>query len=1215
MRKTFTLKIWLIPVCILFTYAGFSQNLQPWQIEHAQLNPTYFAAENSKPNPTAFDNMIGASLGKEIGGAFHDGFNAAGVINSARSFHLMEADFGDAYYPRERVLNTIDCDCGDIFSFSCKQKKDKKCLDHNPSGNEFGFYEYKVRYCAWKNKDHFKMREIYAAIEAQIPIKDSYCREYSNGVCIRRDTNPCLIKDGRDTLPGRKFPDKWYTAEEWGGDAASIQQHAYNYIYPFVATFCPADTSKKCVIDVLEIGNEPWGNFTPGREGYHAILRAAVQAMKKVYGVDKSNWRMKLSTAAFDARFACHNAPKQYVQEMIPDEEEIKHYIDYLNVHNYPFIKTPCGVEVKNLKLAYTPESPNGGFLSLKNMDEWRRRNGMEHARINITEFGWNSDKEECNYGVGQANQAAYLMRANLIAARFSLHKVFNYQLKDQLKHIQDGQLVSPESPLYCTTGLIDRDGNKKLSFYATQTMVQKLAGKHFIKAIEENYTQEGDVFAFLLGDYDEATQKAKPTHLVAWRADNLGVSETMLYPERDSEKGNSLTTIQLPSTNMKIAAQADYFYLGWEDGKPQKIGNQVVHQNGITDHQVKVDLSGLPIVIPINAGTCYYDKNGQLVACDYDYDSTPPDNTQENGIQLTCGDVEINYGSNWIKWTGENGVNYPKVELINITNWQYKAVDQCNENCGNTKTYTNLPEGDYILKIFNPNWTLGCELKYDTRIHLSGSDEMVATNPCDGLGGDMDNDGICSQDDCDDNNPDFPKIAGTTCNDGNPNTENDVIGSDGCTCAGEQIEEETNGNEPNSFNLLTCGEVNISYGNGQISFKGKTGKSYPFKIQIKQPPYTQASCHNCGDSKVFSDLAVGTYEVWINYQSCGIIELVATDENSTEEGCEDSDNDGFCNQEDCAPNDPLFPQPIGTNCDDGNSQTENDVILSDGCTCQGEIIQHNEEGETTTLSCGEINIKYGNGQIEMTGLSTKSYTFSINDEQKGWKQVFSCTYNCGYTQKAIYLSPSDYLVRAYHNNNEICSANIKLTNNLNSNALSRDVLELTTSVLQQTIQLEWVAGGINETENFILEKSMDGINFKPIQEINTPTDYHFKLVDERPDYGTNHYRVKQQFTSGTFRYSTISAEKYFVDENAINLFPNPARTEINLSIGHFANLQGTIHIFNRIGNEVLTRKLDASQQSLNFDVSNFQNGLYYLMIESENRKTITRRFVVENGK
>ena len=42
-------------------------------------------------------------------------------------------------------------------------------------------------------------------------------------------------------------------------------------------------------------------------------------------------------------------------------------------------------------------------------MDEWRRRNGMEHARINITEFGWNSDKEECNFGVGEINQAAYI--------------------------------------------------------------------------------------------------------------------------------------------------------------------------------------------------------------------------------------------------------------------------------------------------------------------------------------------------------------------------------------------------------------------------------------------------------------------------------------------------------------------------------------------------------------------------------------------------------------------------------------------------------------------------------------------------------------------------------------------------------------------------------------------------------------------------------------
>ena len=278
-------------------------------------------------NPTLlFDNMVGVTGGKEIGNGFYNGFNAKGVINSFRSFHLMEADFGDSFFPKEKILNTIDCDCGnEKYNYDCKQKQDKKCPDSNPTSNTYGFFQYKTDYCAWKLDTNFLIKEIYAAIETQIPIKPFYCYDRDEvGNCLRQDPNPCMIDDGRANLPGRKFPDKWYTREEWGWNDESIQENAFNYIKGFAATFCPADTTKNCVIDVLEVGNEPWGENTPGRAGYHAILRGAVQAFKEVYGPDKSKWRMKISAAALDARFACDNAPMQYVHEMIPNDAGVK---------------------------------------------------------------------------------------------------------------------------------------------------------------------------------------------------------------------------------------------------------------------------------------------------------------------------------------------------------------------------------------------------------------------------------------------------------------------------------------------------------------------------------------------------------------------------------------------------------------------------------------------------------------------------------------------------------------------------------------------------------------------------------------------------------------------------------------------------------------------------------------------------------------------------
>jgi len=71
--------------------------------------------------------------------------------------------------------------------------------------------------------------------------------------------------------------------------------------------------------------------------------------------------------------------------------------------------------------------------------------------------------------------------------------------------------------------------------------------------------------------------------------------------------------------------------------------------------------------------------------------------------------------------------------------------------------------------------------------IILGGKVSSIADNPCANSGGDSDNDGICANNDCDDNNANIGAMqaAGTSCNDGNAATENDVIQVDGCTCAG----------------------------------------------------------------------------------------------------------------------------------------------------------------------------------------------------------------------------------------------------------------------------------------------------------------------------------------------------------------------------------------------------------------------------------------------
>jgi CotH protein/GEVED domain-containing protein/chitobiase/beta-hexosaminidase-like protein/HYR domain-containing protein/lamin tail-like protein/type IX secretion system substrate protein len=80
-----------------------------------------------------------------------------------------------------------------------------------------------------------------------------------------------------------------------------------------------------------------------------------------------------------------------------------------------------------------------------------------------------------------------------------------------------------------------------------------------------------------------------------------------------------------------------------------------------------------------------------------------------------------------------------------------------------------------------------------------------------------------------------------------------------------------------------------------------------------------------------------------------GFDDNIDTNNNGIPDGCEDcisgdNDNDGVCTIDDCDDNDPTIPTASGTACDDGNPQTNNDVIQGDGCTCQGVIDPPNGE-------------------------------------------------------------------------------------------------------------------------------------------------------------------------------------------------------------------------------------------------------------------------------
>lgn len=375
-----------------------------------------------KTNAPLIKDMLGVNAGPNVDG-FVKTNSLPAFIPSFRYFYLQEKDFPNGRDPSVFMPNPCPLACND---YACWNEQKSPFANH------------KYRLC---NLDK-KFFEVFVAWEA-IGVKGK----------------------------SRPWPDKWFTDKEWGADYKSRLQNAYQYTLRFLETMCP---NEQCIIDVLEIGNEPWGMQCPGESTYHAIQEGVIDAFKTFFQSDKKeDWGIKLSTGAFQAVRTRSNL-NDGIAPMVP--EKFRPYYDYISLHAY--------ARGRNGSTNATPvEGGNLSFYNrLKNMDLWRREN-MPDAQVNLTEFGWNSHPEK---GVGERKQINYLMQALLVAQRFGIQRTFLYELEDQ-----------PKVTNFNSMGLYENGNHQPKPVYHALAAFVKEFGYYTFQAVVEE-SQSGFEYEFV---------------------------------------------------------------------------------------------------------------------------------------------------------------------------------------------------------------------------------------------------------------------------------------------------------------------------------------------------------------------------------------------------------------------------------------------------------------------------------------------------------------------------------------------------------------------------------------------------------------------------------------------------------------------------------------------------------------------------------------------
>jgi hypothetical protein len=178
------------------------------------------------------------------------------------------------------------------------------------------------------------------------------------------------------------------------------------------------------------------------------------------------------------------------------------------------------------------------------------------------------------------------------------------------------------------------------------------------------------------------------------------------------------------------------------------------------------------------------------------------------------------------------------------------------------------------------------------------------------------------------------------------------------------------------------------------------------------------------------------------------------------------------------------------------------------------------------------------------------------------------------------------------------------------SNPLPVNWVSFTAMRVQADAKLEWQTARERSCNNYGVERSSDGINFREIgNEVcrNSQAQQTYRYLDLSPGKGTFYYRLRQVDTDGKFEYSPVRKVS-FGEESGFLVYPNPARGQLQI-----ANIStnADIRLYDVSGRMVM--QLRSGQPFTTLQIGHLPSGIYELLITaSDGERTVRKVQIIQ---
>lgn len=166
-------------------------------------------------------------------------------------------------------------------------------------------------------------------------------------------------------------------------------------------------------------------------------------------------------------------------------------------------------------------------------------------------------------------------------------------------------------------------------------------------------------------------------------------------------------------------------------------------------------------------------------------------------------------------------------------------------------------------------------------------------------------------------------------------------------------------------------------------------------------------------------------------------------------------------------------------------------------------------------------------------------------------------------------------------------------------------------------VYLQWQTATEMENDFFTLQRSSNGFQFEPIGKVKGAGAsfeiLNYSFWDEHPLHGDNYYRLKQTDYDGDFSYSEVKVIRIEGESSVLQIFPNPVKGEmLSLSFDSKKDDQLTVEVLPLSGKRFFSKQFNIQKGTNRFEMNleNLQGGIYFLKIETSDRKIFGKRFV-----